>query len=461
MDSNTGMMKLKLKWNLIFVSVFGSLLILFTSQSVSAQVIINEIGVAPTCASCDAAGGGEWIELYNTCSVTVPIGCYVIVFQSESGAGAGGNATGFTITIPSGTTLASGAYYVIGGAGQQFPTTGTWGNTTSGLVHAWNNPALAAVNLDIATNGINTSINSMQVGNYVDARGEVFLLDYLGSVQSSVGWNQLSFGGSPPSSNADNYPCFSQAPAGCTALNPINSLADPANDVESTFSATLAAGKFHTIELLSTGVYQAIATDGTPGAANSTQMGHAVACTLPIELSEFNGARAGKKVDLTWTTLSETNNAYFTLERSTDGMNFQEITQVKGAGNSSSVLKYAYDDDGVPSELCYYRLKQTDFDGNFTWSHYITIKPLHFFNVQSVYPNPATQQLNVFIEQESSNNTIISIYNFEGKRVYMDIKSLSEKNNTVQIDLTEIPSGIYLLTVQGPDSNYQSKFVKE
>jgi hypothetical protein len=454
-------MKQRCPWNRIYQLVVTSLLFLFFTESYSAQVIINEIGVAPTCASCDAAGGGEWIELYNTCSVTVPIGCYVIVFQSESGAGVGGNATGFTITIPSGTTLASGAYYVIGGSGQQYPTTGVWGNTTSGTANAWDNPALAAVDLDVATNGINTSINSMQVGNYVNARGEVFLLDYTGSVQSSVSWNQASFGGSPPSSNANNYPCFSQAPAGCTALNPINSLPDPANDVVATFSATVGAGKSHTIELLSTGVYQAIATEGTPGAANSTQMGHAISCTLPIELSEFIGERAGKKVDLNWTTQSETNNAYFTLERSSDGMNFEEITQVKGAGNSSSVLHYVYSDDGAPSGTCYYRLKQTDFNGQSTNSKDISIKPLHYFAVQNVYPNPATQQLNVSIQQESANNLVINIYNAEGKRVYMAAKSIAEKSNTVQIDLNDLPAGIYLLTIQGPNTNYQSKFVKE
>ncbi|HXC03228.1 MAG TPA: T9SS type A sorting domain-containing protein, partial [Bacteroidia bacterium] len=182
---------------------------------------------------------------------------------------------------------------------------------------------------------------------------------------------------------------------------------------------------------------------------------------LPIELASFTGTRTGKNVRLDWVTQTETNNAFFTLERSTNGTDFTYVAQVKGAGNSSSTLLYSYTDDGAPSGVCYYRLKQTDFNGDFTHSHDITVKPLHFFSVQSVYPNPATQQLNVSIEQESSNNMVVSVYNAEGKRVYMAAKTLTDKSSTLQIDLSDFPAGIYLLTVKGADTDYQSKFIKQ
>ncbi|MFI5149539.1 MAG: T9SS type A sorting domain-containing protein [Bacteroidia bacterium] len=182
---------------------------------------------------------------------------------------------------------------------------------------------------------------------------------------------------------------------------------------------------------------------------------------LPIVLSDFNGNREGKNVLLNWTTQTETDNAYFTLERSVNGTAFEFVAQIKGAGNSSAVLHYAYTDDGAPSGIIYYRLKQTDFNGHFTRSNEISVKPLHYFNVQSVYPNPATQQLNVSIEQESSNNLVVYIYNSEGKRVYTANKTVADKNSTLQIDLSDFPSGIYLLSVKGADTNYQSKFIKQ
>ncbi|MFI5151498.1 MAG: hypothetical protein ACHQRM_17355, partial [Bacteroidia bacterium] len=230
---------------------------LLSMQGVQSQVVINELGIAPSCASCNAAGGGEFIELFNAGPCAADISCDVIVWTGLSG---GGNPTGWTITIPSGTILAPCAYYVIGGSGltpgASWSTCGIGGNP-------WNNPA-GTVNLDISTS-YNTGLQTCRPGNLVDTQGQVQLVDGTGTVITSVSYNN--------GNDLGSYPAFSQAPPGCTALNPINAPANASQDVTATFGGT--AGKQHGIELRSDGIYYAIATAGTPGSANSTQL----ACT--------------------------------------------------------------------------------------------------------------------------------------------------------------------------------------
>lgn len=98
--------------------------------------------------------------------------------------------------------------------------------------------------------------------------------------------------------------------------------------------------------------------------------------TLPIELLEFNAKRNDRYVDLTWQTASETNNNYFTVEKSIDGLNFSSIGNLSGAGNSSSVLSYKLiDSSPTQDRISYYRLKQTDYDGTFTYSDIVSVKP--------------------------------------------------------------------------------------
>ena len=84
---------------------------------------------------------------------------------------------------------------------------------------------------------------------------------------------------------------------------------------------------------------------------------------LPIELISFEGMNMHTHNLIFWTTASETNNSYFTLERTTDGINFIELTRINGAGTSTSTNSYSYADLTYERELNYYRLTQTDFDG--------------------------------------------------------------------------------------------------
>ena len=87
-------------------------------------------------------------------------------------------------------------------------------------------------------------------------------------------------------------------------------------------------------------------------------------CALPIELLSFTGEQHNENNILKWITASETNNDYFTVERSFDAINFEEVGIVDGAGNSISTLNYSLIDNRPFDGVTYYRLTQTDFDGN-------------------------------------------------------------------------------------------------
>ena len=94
--------------------------------------------------------------------------------------------------------------------------------------------------------------------------------------------------------------------------------------------------------------------------------------SLPIELISFNGFAEERSNIIKWETLSEYNNDFFTIEKTEDGMNYEIITIVNGAGNSNILLSYSFE-EFQPWDMTYYRLKQTDYDGEFVYSDLISV----------------------------------------------------------------------------------------
>src|ERR1041385_9231891 len=94
-------------------------------------------------------------------------------------------------------------------------------------------------------------------------------------------------------------------------------------------------------------------------------------------------------VELVWTTASEINNDYFSVERSEDAISYQVVGTVKGAGNSTQELYYSLKDQSPVRGINYYRLKQTDFDGHFKYSEVCSVSAQPVNGIK-VYPNPAS-----------------------------------------------------------------------
>ena len=111
---------------------------------------------------------------------------------------------------------------------------------------------------------------------------------------------------------------------------------------------------------------------------------------MPIELISFEASVNGQAVDIYWTTATEINNDFFTIERSTNGKQFEELIFADGAGNSTSELDYMEKDYDPHGGISYYRLKQTDFDGTYSYSQIVAVKRMENNTKQMlIYPNPA------------------------------------------------------------------------
>ena len=144
---------------------------------------------------------------------------------------------------------------------------------------------------------------------------------------------------------------------------------------------------------------------------------NAIQTPLPIELISFNAEAINNDyIQLDWTTASETNNDYFTIEKSTDGTNWEIQSEIDGAGKNSSVLNYQSFDLNPYNGTSYYRLKQTDFDGRFSYSESktVNIDPLNNEPIR-IYPNPTDNIIT--IEGNETELSEISIYNILGADV--------------------------------------------
>lgn len=126
-------------------------------------------------------------------------------------------------------------------------------------------------------------------------------------------------------------------------------------------------------------------------------------CTaLPIELLTFYGTNEDSYNLLTWSTATETNNDYFILERSSDGYNWTEVSRIDGAGNSSQTLNYSFKDFGFKNGINYYRLTQTDYNGQHETFNIIAIN--------NYKESPKILKTTNMMGQEVSND-------FEGLRI--------------------------------------------
>jgi hypothetical protein len=115
-----------------------------------------------------------------------------------------------------------------------------------------------------------------------------------------------------------------------------------------------------------------------------------VVAPLPVKLLNFSVERTDNGFLIEWTTLSEHNSDYFEIQKSEDGLVFETISVVKGAGNSNSQRDYKYTDYEIRSNISYYRLKQVDFDGKFEYLQTLSIEfvpkeKLEFINFNNEY----------------------------------------------------------------------------
>ena len=177
---------------------------------------------------------------------------------------------------------------------------------------------------------------------------------------------------------------------------------------------------------------------------------------LPVELVGYTGSQNGNTVALEWTTLSEKDNDFFEIERSTDGLNFVTIGFVQGAGNSTEKLAYSFADNAPESGLAYYRLSQVDYDGTRSYADRLVsvAYTADGFISLTVAPNPTRGQFSVRIT--GPTNGVAKLLTQSGKPIrIIDIRNLTES-----IDISDLPSGIYILQYQSGENVVHERVVK-
>ncbi len=185
-----------------------------------------------------------------------------------------------------------------------------------------------------------------------------------------------------------------------------------------------------------------------------------VANPLPSKLLSFEGAKTGRyNNNLLWKTASQINTDFFALERSSNGVEFTTISNVKAAGNSTDVNSYSVNDNNFTPGLNYYRLKMVDKDGKFEYSKTIAIKDADKATDISIYPNPVETSLNVKIISIVSEKLQLKVTDMQGRVITTSILNVNAGMNSASIETSNLPKGNYLLTVSGVETRTM-KFIK-
>lgn len=185
---------------------------------------------------------------------------------------------------------------------------------------------------------------------------------------------------------------------------------------------------------------------------------------MPIELVNFIAESQQNNTILKWTTATESNNNYFTIEKSADGINFASIGTVKGAGNSTVTKQYSFIDNQSSYGISYYRLKQTDFNHKYEYSKVVSVNHRSPENALKVYPNPSVsgEPFNVNYSNPNSANeeVLIVVLDFTGRALYSKVILQENDGVLVAIDpANKLNPGIYFVTGTSKNEIFRQRLV--
>jgi hypothetical protein len=162
---------------------------------------------------------------------------------------------------------------------------------------------------------------------------------------------------------------------------------------------------------------------------------------LPIELLSFSSHCKSENTVLEWQTASEINNNYFTIEQSYEGVQWNIVGTTEGAGNSSKQLNYSLTNINRDNRNSYYRLKQTDHNGDYKYVGTIFTKKCKETEDIKIYPNPTSGKFKLLSDRFPGDISSIAIHNSHGKVIH------SSNGNQLQFDLSNNISGYYFISI--------------
>lgn len=180
--------------------------------------------------------------------------------------------------------------------------------------------------------------------------------------------------------------------------------------------------------------------------------------TFPIELISFSAKSVNNRVDIDWSTATELNNDYFEIERSFDAVNFEVVVKVPGAGNSNNVLNYSIIDNEDLDGDVYYRLKQTDFDGAYTYSSIlpVTIGGNNELQISDVIND--NKSISFVYNNDISEKALIQLIDINGRIVKTEEVSGSGAQ-MVRMAMGNLSHGVYVIRLSVKDETIVKKLV--
>lgn len=175
--------------------------------------------------------------------------------------------------------------------------------------------------------------------------------------------------------------------------------------------------------------------------------------TLPIELLFFEGEKRGQYIELIWQTSSETNNAYYVIQKSVDAVNFDDLVTIEGAGNSNVSIDYNWVDYQPFDQISFYRLKQVDYDGEYSFSKIVSID----FEIEIIEKIMFVPDLNmIYLEGFETDFIFYCICNAIGQEIFRGFLKSGES----KINLNFLNKGVYIFSIQERDQEKKSiKFI--
>lgn len=174
---------------------------------------------------------------------------------------------------------------------------------------------------------------------------------------------------------------------------------------------------------------------------------------LPVELASFTASANRNNVDLKWTTITEINNSGFDIERkNVDSEFWTKVSEIQGAGNSTQTKNYTYTDRNLNTGKYNYRLKQKDFNGNFTYynlSSEIIVGVPNNFELSQNYPNPFNPSTKINYDLPVDSKISLKIFDMLGREVYSMFNSelIQAGYHTAQLNLGNLSSGTYFYRI--------------
>ncbi|MGI8950287.1 MAG: T9SS type A sorting domain-containing protein [Chitinophagaceae bacterium] len=202
-----------------------------------------------------------------------------------------------------------------------------------------------------------------------------------------------------------------------------------------------------------------ITGNGDPNNFGPYTLTDSLSGTLPVTFISFNGILQNNSALLNWSTANEINNKGFEVERSNDGETFTDISFVTGRGNSSNVNRYTYTDNKIVSGSNYYRLKQIDFDGRFSYSSTIRLDFTKFD--WAILGNPTSNNSWVQLQLDKAAKVSIQIVSINGNIIQTINKGqISAGTYSVPLNLNNAAHGMFVVKLMVDNNSYSKKIIK-